>query len=967
MERTLRSAARVGLAMVLLLALGLVGCESAEEPAPPPVQQPVEPAEPVTPQAEPATPTGEPTQAPPASEVQLAQAVTPAPAQQGIPWVWWEGEDFTDTNVPDPQRMEPGDITEPETQILSGGRWFCPRGPEDQGPYQARYTVQVPQTTTYDLYVRKFWKHGPFKWRFGEGEWQTLGRDIALLDNTYMRQHWGANWVHMGQVELDAGEQTFTIEMLDPAGSGCIDAFLLIDGPFMPRGQLKPDQVTGDTMEGFFAWEPPADPLTQDNPIDLRYLNEDQAGQDGFVRREGGDFVLGSGEPVRFWMVQGDALFDMSRPMIDWWAARLAKYGVNAVRLGMLGMFNQYKEGNVEALDANRDKLHYLVSALKREGIYVYLGHLYWHTSVQMAEKHGFEGYGDGKGAFGLLMFDPRMQEFYLKWAEALLTPENPYTGLPLAKDPAVGWVEIQNESSLFFWTFRPNAMVPQTREKAEKAFGDWAARKYGSVQAALDAWGPDKSPAEIVGDISTDHPDQGRLGLYDIGRLVTADWAAPQRNAQRGADQLQWMFEHQRDYYRTMIDAMRDRVGVQSLITCSNWKTADPANLGALERLSYTEGDAVCRNVYFDVKYESRPERFYAVDVGDTYKDFSALKPPAVPEAFTNVHVMDWPDMYTENNWCRPGRYRAEWPFLVATYGAMTGMDGWTFFALESAQWQTPMTVWEVNDPSILGQFPAAALIFRSGMVEEAPAAVTEHANVQQFYQSQPAAIFEMTGADALWVSQIGELEGAGSGSERKVDPKAFFVGKVNREFTDGEPSIESVDLAQYIDPQAQTVKSLTGELLWDYGTGLVRLDAPRAQGATGFLSQAGTIELADVTIESGNEYGNVLVVALDGKPISQSSRVLVQTGTEDVPFGYATEPAGEGFQKITNLGGYPSNVRKVAGTVTVANPKLTKATVLNGNGDRTDRQGDLQANGEAVTLTLPADSLYTLLEAGE
>jgi hypothetical protein len=40
----------------------------------------------------------------------------------------------------------------------------------------------VPQTATYEFYARKFWQHGPFRYRFDNGEWREVRR-AALLDS----------------------------------------------------------------------------------------------------------------------------------------------------------------------------------------------------------------------------------------------------------------------------------------------------------------------------------------------------------------------------------------------------------------------------------------------------------------------------------------------------------------------------------------------------------------------------------------------------------------------------------------------------------------------------------------------------------------------------------------------------------------------------------------------------------------
>jgi hypothetical protein len=542
-----------------------------------------------------------------------------------------------------------------------------------------------------------------------------------------------------------------------------------------------------------------------------------------------------------------------------------------------------------------------------------------------------------------------------------LLNRNNPHTGLPLARDPAVAFVEIQNETSLFFWTFHPERIVPQTRHLIEQQFGAFATDRYGSIEAALEFWGPDRHPSRVWSG-SVDDPAAGRLGLYPVGQLTLNDWAAAQRNPRRAADQLAFMAGWQRRFYGEMIRDWREKLGIRSLIATSNWKTADPRNLGVLERYSYTAGDVICRNTYFDVLYDPPAERFYAVDVGDTYTEHSALKPPKFPEPFTVARINNHPDMYTENNWCRPNRYRAEWPFLVAAYGPMIGMDGWTFFSLDSAAWTSQMRVWEVNSPTVLGQFPAAALIFRSGLVREAPAAVTQRMTLEELHGFGRAVLSELTGRDALWVARIGELEGAVD-RDMTVDPLAFFVGRVDRIIGDVEPGVETVELSRYIDSERRTVRSLTGEQRWDYGAGIVTLDTPRAQGACGFLGAGGRIELGDVIIESGNEYGSILIVPLDGRSLAKSSRILIQAVTEDLPHGFRTESVAD-KQRITQLGGYPMNVRQIDAIVSLRDATDRRVTILDGNGHRTNRKARTAQDAGYLAITLPPDSLYVVVE---
>jgi hypothetical protein len=870
--------------------------------------------------------------------------------------VWWEGEAYQATNSTTPLAAVPGNSRPEQRAKLSGGRWMTPHKPAGGGACTVTYRVKVPADRTYDFYVRKFWKHGPFKWRFDDRPWRECGRNIALLDNTFLQKHWGANWVALGRVQLAAGGHTLHVEMIE--NKGCFDCWLLIDGPFIPRGKLRPSQKAGLAHPGFFAWEPDADPLAGDCPIDMSGLNKPIT---GFARREGNGFVDASGAPLRFWMVQGSCLLSMERRMVDYWARRLAKYGVNLNRLQFSGLFEAYVRDDTASFDRQLDALHYTVTALKKRGIYCYFGHLYWQTHVKLNQKVAGPGYGSGRTPLELLFFDPKFQAYYRKFVSAVMSRRSPYSGIPLSRDPAVAFVEIQNESSLFFWTFKPARMVPRTLRLMEEAFGAWARRKHGSLEKALAAWGRAKAPKAP----SLDRPEAGRLGLYGAGFLTGAGWARSQRNPARASDQLQFMVEAQKGFYEKMIGDLRKEPGLRCMITCSNWKTADPRTLGVLERYTYTPGDAICRNVYFGVSYKPRPRRFYAVDPGDTFLGRSALLPPARPSPLTVGHVCDHPYMITENTWTRPNRYRAEWPWLVATYARMMGVDGWNFFALDPAMWQTPMSVWELNSPCVLGQFPAAALVFRRGDVREAPCAVTDRLNLRDLYGFKGPYLHELSGADDLWVSRIGRREAGADARAGQPEPMAFLVGKVNRVPSGEKSRLTTVDFSRYIDARARKVRSLTGQLELDYGKGIATVDAPRVQGAAGFLRRGGTIRLQDIDIACRSDYCSILVVSLDGRPLKQSRKILIQAATEDLPYGFKTRARGE-YREITDLGGYPLNVRLIRAAITFKGRKSGKAraTVLDGNGYRTDRAARTERAGGGLRVVLPENSLYTLLE---
>ncbi|MCL4176900.1 MAG: hypothetical protein KJ072_04025 [Verrucomicrobia bacterium] len=93
-------------------------------------------------------------------------------------------------------------------------------------------------------------------------------------------------------------------------------------------------------------------------------------------------------------------------------------------------------------------------------------------------------------------------------------------------------------------------------------------------------------------------------------------------------------------------------------------------------------------------------------------------------------------------------------------------------------------------------------------------------------------------------------------------------------------------MNLSPYIDRTRKKVRSHTGELEWDWGMGKLTINAPAAQGVTGFLNAFGTVELDDIRIQSGLDYGSVLLVAMDGQPLASSAKLLLQVASEEIPY---------------------------------------------------------------------------------
>lgn len=865
----------------------------------------------------------------------LAQR-TPNSSPRNI-WVWWEGEKPIATNFPNRHSFEPANAQ--EASVLSKGKWIGADGNYGGRTLFLEYEIKVPQTATYYFFTRKFWKHGPFRWRFDSQEWQVCGRDVSLLDQSPIRQFVEANWVALGQVKLTAGTHRLRVEVLQNEGAVCFDAFLLSTNYIVPRGKLKPNEKYNLAMEGWFAFEPDADTF-RPSPIDLRVLNEKFAGENGWIAVKNGQFVHSkTGRPVRFWAVNaGPDIIRMDRASVDHLARMLAKYGVNMVRLhgGIWGA--DYTRVDREYLD----KYFYFISAMKRQGIYCTLS-IYFPLWLRFTKEDGYGDY-NYQHPFAMLFFNQRFRQIYRGWWRELMTTPNPHTGLALKDDPAVAMVELVNEDSYFFWTFTPYQNIPaQQMEILEKAFGDWLKQKYGSLGTAFATWGGQR--------IRGDDEQAGRAGFVGLWEMFN------QRN-KRAQDTAEFLAKHQRAFFTQMRDYLKRDLGYKGLVQASNWITASAEILGPLDKWSNAVCDYMDRHGYFGGPHEGE-RAGWSISVGDRYDDACALTEVAKGSLpLMDVIYNSLPSIISEVNWTPPNRYRADFPFLFATYGVLQGTDGVYFFALNGPSWQQVLSKFSIQTPVVFGQFPAAALIFRQGLVQEARPVVVANLKMSDLFALKGAPVSQPVNLDELRAKDIPAGQTATVRQLNAIDPMAHLVGKVMMNFVEQDTPSRIADLSRYIDRTNGRVRSVTGELLWDYSKGLVTVNAPKAQGACGFLRGAGVLRLNDVTLRADMEYGSVLLVALDGQPLRTSRKMLLQVMSEDTNHGWSAP--GSGKREIKSLGTAPINVRRLGGTVTFTRPdaRQLKVTLLDWNGYPT---GKVTKGG---TITLEPTVVYYLIE---
>ncbi len=549
---------------------------------------------------------------------------------------------------------------------------------------------------------------------------------------------------------------------------------------------------------------------------------------------------------------------------------------------------------------------------------------------------------------------------------KALCTRKNPYTGLRIADDPAVAIIQLQNEDSLLWWGtmgLKGDALKLFLRQ-----YADFLIKKHGSLEKTRAAW-RNYTGVKMLGSDDWAGAGPGMLNIWDFSRDIGILKAGSPGFTARIADQMEFLARTMRRFNADMVAYLKD-LGCKQLVNANNWRTVDLVTTQDAEYWADSATDVIARNIYTGGMHQGvnngwliLPDHFYS--------DLSILRSPQ-QMPFNVKQPLGHPFILTEVLWCPPNLYQSEAPLLVASRQALSGLGAacWFCNGVEADWEQNPMIKWTYSTPLQIGQFPAAALLYRQGLLRQGQPAVVEHRSQQDLWECKIPLIGEEPG----WDPNRDQASMPRSPQIKTVvDPLAYWVGPVRVVYDSDPAKSTAVDLSKYINRQDKTVRSITNELELDYGRGIYRINAPAAQAACGFLGEAGPQRLADVTIACGNRYASIVVVPLDGQPIRNSGKLLLQAGTLARPTGWSVVPAraridgkqGDCF-RILDIGKPPLQVENLEATVTIANPRLSKAVLLDINGMATATPVELKQSGGKATVVLPVNTIYLILQGG-
>jgi hypothetical protein len=261
------------------------------------------------------------------------------------------------------------------------------------------------------------------------------------------------------------------------------------------------------------------------------------------------------------------------------------------------------------------------------------------------------------------------------------------------------------------------------------------------------------------------------------------------------------------------------------------------------------------------------------------------------------------------------------------------------------------------VCTPAVAAMFPAMALQYRRGDITESKPVVVNRYALSDLYALKGGA----AAAQAL-----DELRRSDQPSDKAengnpgIDPMLFYAGGVYQAFSDSRRAGQNMS-GSYIGHSDKRVRSSSGEVDLDYGSGVLKVDTPRSKSVTGFCRKAGECVMGSVKIKCDNEYGSISVISLDAKPLENSGKILIQAMTYDQPLGFRTVNG-----KISSLGKAPFGIEQIDAQISVRlnGAEKAKVSALDENGYRTDKAVTFSHSGEILNIKLCSDAVYHVIE---
>ena len=679
------------------------------------------------------------------------------------------------------------------------------------------------------------------------------------------------------------------------------------------------------------------------------------AGKHGWLKMDADNYYFENGTAIRFWGVNicNMRVFP-ERELADKWSSYLAKYGVNGIR------FHKFTWDGYEKLDSSTyiapalfDNMDYFCHVLKEKGIYTGWSHIYGHR-LRPADRSKILAYDEIVNAgtahlkgstVGLVHFAEDLQNLSIELTVNMLNHKNPYTGLRYADDPALSFVELQNEDNAYFpTTSQMMEDCPTYKKLICEQFSDWLKIKYGTHEALKKAWGkeafdafPECYPNENL--LSRNLNPMPHLWFYSNDCFDRKpEWS------KRLYDSARFIFECQHNFYSRYVEAIR-ATGYKGAIVGSCWQAGD--NIGHYYNLysDYLVGVVDRHNYFGGGGGHTLKEGTFSSDAMVSIPGGGLLGTGFQQVSGRPFALSEWMSLI-------PNEYTVEASPIIALYGL--GLQGWdasySFACNEieitnTVQGKGGGNIYNSDAPTQRGLYPALARMLYHGDIQEAE--VVSNAKIHV-----PSLIDGKIGFKTE-VDQKGDQKTIKSA----VIPEAMAVGRVINTFVDAyEETPHDDTYLRYYDSDKKEYTSTTGQFKWNVeGKGYFTMNTPCSRAAVGFTGNI-PLRLGDIEATTTTPFSVLLITSLEqGVPLDRTKSALITAAARARNTGMEYNATGT---ELLNMGKAPILMEPVQTTIKL--PKGAKVYLLDHAGRKTGKSVAPAKKGKDFTEFLLDGAQY-------
>lgn len=595
------------------------------------------------------------------------------------------------------------------------------------------------------------------------------------------------------------------------------------------------------------------------------------------------------GVPVAFQTVADQGLtyntLTATKESAEAYVRQLRIQGYNMVRFHYFDF--ALMGGAKEPLQFNEDlleRIDYYIYCLKKNGIYLNLD--------AMCSRYGFElgntwqPDDSGRDYNFDLFFKESARKNWFEGVKKLLTRVNRYTNTRLVDDPVLAIVNGKNEQEfgLLGNPKKPGDMKPFWTDFLKRRYGGSLEKYNAAWNASAASW----DDAEVYTDAQSYRTD------------------APAR------DIAAFKLEREAEMWKWFEKSLRE-IGYKGL--CVNFDMLKSLRYASVRK----DMPIVAMHSYHDHPSPSLG------GVSSMRQHSSLSSANGVFRGIAGTAIWKKPLLITEYGHVFCNKYRYEQPFSIAAYAAMQGYGALTVHAQTVSIYGNAAKIIPfgcAHDPvNKVSEFIATHMLLRKDVSEAAPSVRVDYSTAEAFEKmsinwgiegglSKLALVARLSLLpDSSEPAGENEISLKSSGGSAVMTYPGYSVLVDSKDGFDTDAVVRQFKKRGLIPESNRTnakngvFESATGELYLDSGKNFMTVDTPRLQGMC--AEAGGKCELSDFAVTRMGERGCAAAVSVDGRPLSESERVVVAYSTNALNTGM--EFVDDSMRGVISRGGPP------------------------------------------------------------